>query len=128
MQARLFIRGQIVFHHERRRLRRIQNAQFARNNFHFAGGEIGIYFLPRHHAAYNCDNIFRPQFLGAPMRGGIQFLVKNNLRETGAVAQIDEEQIAEVAPLVDPAHEDDFFVCVRGAQIAAVMCALQCSE
>ena len=127
-QARLFVRGQFVLDHERRRLRRVQNAQFAGDDFDFARSEIGIRLLPLHHAPDDGDHKFRAQFLGARVRGGMLLLVENDLRQARAVAQIDENQIAEVAPLVDPAHQDDVFVGVRGAQIAAVMCALQCSE
>ena len=35
-QARLFIRGQVVFDHEGRRLRCVQDAQLAGDDFHFA--------------------------------------------------------------------------------------------
>ena len=127
-QARLFVRGQFVFDHERRRLRRVQNAQLAGDDFDFAGGEIGIRFLPLHHAPGDGDDKFRAQFLGARVRGGVLLLVEDNLRQARAVAQINKNQIAEVAPPVDPAHQDDVFVGVSGAKIAAVMCALQCSE
>ncbi len=81
-----------------------------------------------HHAPDHGDHKFRAQFLGAPMRRGVQLLVENDLRQARAVAQVDEQKIAEVAPLVDPAHQHDFLVGVRGAQISAVVCALQCSE
>ena len=59
------------------------------------------------------------------MRRGVLFLVENNLRKARAVAQVNENQIAEVAPPVDPAHQDNIFVGVRGAQVAAIMGALQ---
>jgi hypothetical protein len=58
----------------------------------------------------------------------MQLLVENNLREARTVAQIDEQEIAEIAPLVDPAHQDNVFVSVRGPQISAVVCPLQCSQ
>jgi hypothetical protein len=59
---------------------------------------------------------------------GIVLLVENNLRDSGAVPQIDENQLAQVAPPVDPSHQDDVFVNICGAKIAAVVRALQCSE
>jgi hypothetical protein len=62
------------------------------------------------------------------MRLGMEFLVEDDLREARAVAQINEEKIAEVAPLVDPSHQDHVLVGVHGAQISAVMCALKCSK
>jgi hypothetical protein len=54
--------------------------------------------------------------------------VKDNLREARAVAQVNEKEIAEIAPPVNPAHQDNIFVRVCGAQVPAVMCTLQCSE
>ena len=62
------------------------------------------------------------------MRGGVLLLVEDNLRQARAVAQVNENQIAKVAPPMDPAHQDDVFVGIGGAKIAAVVCALQCSE
>ena len=127
-QARLFARGHFVLDHEWRRLRRVQDAQLAGHDFDFAGGEIGIRLLPLHHAACDGYNEFRAQLLGAGVRGGLLLLVENNLRQARAVAQVDEDQVAEIAPPMDPAHQDDFFAGVGGAKIAAVVRALQCSE
>jgi hypothetical protein len=62
------------------------------------------------------------------MRRVVQLLIKNNLRKPRAVALINKDQIAEVAPLVHPAHEDYIFVGVRRAQIPAIIRPLQCSE
>ena len=101
-QARLFVGGQFVFDHERRRLRRVQNAQFAGDDFDFAGSQVGIRLLPLHHAPNDGDHKFRAQLFGAGVRGGVLLLVEDNLRQARAVAQIDEDQIAEVAPLDGP--------------------------
>ena len=43
------------------------------------------------------------------MNRGIALLVKNDLRHATAVAQIDEDQVAEVASPVYPAHEHGLF-------------------
>ena len=47
------------------------------------------------------------------MRGGVLLFVEYNLRQTGAVAQVDKNQIAQVSAFMDPAHQDDVFVGVR---------------
>ena len=52
----------------------IQESQ-SLNEYAFALGALA------HYAADNSDYIFRPQFFGTSMRGGIQFLIKNNLRK-----------------------------------------------
>ncbi len=58
----------------------------------------------------------------------MQFLVENNLRNSSAVAQVDENQLAEIAPAMDPAHEHDVFIGVGGAEGATIICAFQISE
>ena len=49
----------------------------------------------------------------------------DNLRDAAAVAQVEEDKIAEVAPLVHPSHEHNFGAGVRGAQLAAHMSTFQ---
>jgi hypothetical protein len=43
------------------------------------------------------------------MNGGVQFVIEHDLRHAGAVAQIDEDDLAKVAAAVDPSHEHNFF-------------------
>jgi len=47
--------------------------------------------------------------------------VKNRLGEAFAVAQVDENHGAMIAPPVDPSHQDNSLARVRGAQFAAGM-------
>ena len=91
-------------------------------------GNFRIRLLPANHAAFDRDHEFRAQLFGLRVRLGMQLLVEDNLRDSGAVAQVDEDQLAQIAPAMHPAHQDDVFVRVRGAQRAAVICALQISE
>jgi hypothetical protein len=62
------------------------------------------------------------------MRGGVLLFVEDNLRQSRAIAQINKNQVAEIAPPVNPAHQDDLFAVIASAKIAAVMRSLQCSE
>jgi hypothetical protein len=62
------------------------------------------------------------------MRGGVLLFIEHNLRQASAIAQINKNQVAKVAPPVDPAHQNDVFIRVSGAKIAAVVRSLQCSE
>jgi hypothetical protein len=52
---------------------------------------------------------------------GGDFLVEDDLRDAGAVAEVEEDEVAVVAAAVDPAHEDNVLAGVGGAQIAAEM-------
>ena len=47
------------------------------------------------------------------------FAIEDHLRHAGAVAQINKNKIAEVAPAVDPSHEHSFFPSVRRPQRSA---------
>ena len=80
----------------------------------------GFDFLAAHHAAFDGDHKFRAQLFGLGVRLGMQLVVENDLRDSGAVAQVDEDQLAQVAPPVHPAHQHDVFIRVRRAQRAAV--------
>jgi hypothetical protein len=44
--------------------------------------------------------------------GGAQFVIEHNLGDAGSVAQVDEDDLAEVTAAVDPSHENDFFAGV----------------
>ncbi len=75
----------------------IQNAQLAGHHFDFAGGQIGIRFLAALHFSAHSDDKFRAQLFGLRLRGGILFLIENDLDESCAVAQVDKNQVAEIA-------------------------------
>src|ERR1700751_3669257 len=62
------------------------------------------------------------------MRLRIQLIVEDDLRDSRAVAEVDEDQLAEIAAALNPAHQDDVFIGVRDAQRAAIICAFQISE
>ncbi len=51
-----------------------------------------------------------------------------DLGDAAAVAQIEEDEIAEIAPLVHPSHEHNFGAGVGGAQLAAHMSTFQVTE
>jgi hypothetical protein len=48
-------------------------------------------------------------------------MIEHDLRDTGAVAEIEKDEAAVVAAAVDPAHEDYLFAGVGGAELAAKM-------
>ena len=49
----------------------------------------------------------------------------HHLRDAAAVAQVEEDEIAEIAALVHPSHEHDLGTGVRGAQLATHMSTFQ---
>lgn len=43
------------------------------------------------------------------MSRGVQFAIEHDLRHAGAVAQVNEDDAAEVTTAIDPSHEHGFF-------------------
>ena len=85
-------------------------------HFHFAGGDFRIRLLPPQHAPFDRDHKFRAQLFRLGVRLGMLLLVEHDLRDSRAVAQIDKDQLAQVAPPVHPAHQHDVLVRVRAAR------------
>jgi hypothetical protein len=49
----------------------------------------------------------------------------HNLRNTGAIPQIEEDEIAEVAAAVHPSHQDNLGAGVGGTQLSAHMSSFE---
>jgi hypothetical protein len=49
------------------------------------------------------------------------FRAEHHLRDAGAVAQIDKNELAEIAAAVHPSHQDDFLARIGKAQRPAHM-------
>ena len=53
------------------------------------------------------------------MQRRIGAVVEDQLGGAGAVAEIDEDQVAEIAAAVDPAHEHHLFACIVSTKLSA---------
>ena len=62
------------------------------------------------------------------MQRRIALFVDDNLDKTGAITQIYEDQVAEIAAAVHPSHESDGFTGIAGAQRAAHLATLQTAK
>ena len=98
------------------------------DDFDFAAGEIGIRLLARDDLAFDGDDVFAADVFGFAVRFGLRLFVEDDLNDAGAIANVEEEEIAEVATARDPAHDDGVFIGVGGAEIAAVVCAGEVAE
>src|SRR5215472_466422 len=127
-QTRFLSRRGLFLNLKRRCLRVIQNVQPGREHFHFARRNFRICFQPPDNASFYGHYELRAQLFGLAMRLSGLLLVEYNLREASPVAQIDEDQLAQIAPPLHPAHEHSVFVRVRRAEIAAVLRSLQVPE
>ncbi len=127
-QARFFGGVGFVFDLKRRRFRVVEDVKLGGDDFDFAAGEIGIRFLARDDFAFDGDDVFAADVFGFAVRFGLRLFVKDDLDDAGAIANVEEEEISEVAAASDPAHHDGVFVGVGGAEIAAVVCAGEVAE
>ena len=111
---------------KRRQLGVVEDEQFRRGDFDFAGRHFGIDSVSAAQAnlAYRGDDVLRTDMLGLGVALGGQFLVEDNLRDAVAVAQVKEDEVAVVAAAIDPAHEGHDLAGVRGAELAAGVGAL----
>ena len=85
----------------------------------FAGGEVGVHraFGAGADVALDADDGFLGQMRDVVLEGGGGR--DDDLRDAVVVAQVDEEDAAEVALVMDPAREADGLAGVRGAQVVA---------
>ena len=112
-QARFFAGRHFVFDLERRRLRIVQNVQARGHHFHFARRDFRIRLLAANHLPFDRDHKLRTQLFGLFVRLGMQLFVEHNLRNAGTVAQINEDQLAQIAAAMHPAHQDHVSISIR---------------
>ena len=124
-QARRLLRVDLVLDDKRQRLGTVEDLQPCRVDLDFAGLHLGIDVAATRvdHAAH-ADDVFEAQAAGELMRHRVKAGLKHHLGDAHAVAQIDEDGLAVVAPTVDPAEENDLFAHVSSGQFAAGMGAL----
>ena len=80
------------------------------------------------HFAFDRDHVLRAHLLGAAVHSGSDVLMKYDLGDAIAVAQIDEDDASMIAPAVHPAHQDHGLAFIGGAQRSAVMRAAQVAQ
>ena len=102
--------------------------QLRGDHFHFTGRNFRIRFLPPNDFAFDSHDKFRAQLFGLGVRLGILLLVKHNLRDARAVAQVDKNDLTQIAPAMNPAHQHNVFFSVRNAQRAAIVRPFQSPE
>src|SRR5208283_1635082 len=101
----------------------VEEAQLLDDEFDLTGGDIGIdrIRVALFYSADGGDDVFVAEFFGLGVDGGIEFVAENDLRHASTVAEIDENNLAEIAAPVHPSHEDGFFACVSEAKGPAHM-------
>ena len=105
---------------ERRRAGARQQSDVGDAHLDLAGRQAGVHRLgvARHHGAGRPDDVLGAQPLGQTVRLGGAARVEDELHETGAVAQVDEDEVAVVAPARHPAGDAYLAAHVGDAQLA----------
>ena len=83
--------------------------------FDFASGQLGIWFLALYYFAFDRDYVFAADVFGFGVGFGLRFFVEDYLDYAGAVADVEEEHVAEVAAFGYPAQDHGVFAGVGGA-------------
>ena len=124
-QAQIFIRD-LGIERERKRLGPVENRQARGQDFDLARSEIGIFRAgqARRDPAFHLDDIFVFQMMRGLRDFGIFLRAKDDLGESFAIAQIDENDAAVIAPGMDPAGEFDLLADVGGAKGVAIVGAI----
>ncbi len=126
-QAQLFVGDGLFGRRKRRHPGVVQHQQLLGGDLDFAGRHLGVDHILAAQAnrAHHGHHVFRPHLfgLGVAFRG--QIFVEHDLRDPGAVTQVQEDQVAVVAAPVHPSHEDDLFAGVLRAELSTSVRALK---
>ncbi len=121
LEAHLFVGEDGVAGEEGGVLGLVEDAEFVGDEFDFAGGDIFVdgVGVAQLDGADDGDDELVAEGFGLLVDGGGVLAAEDDLGDAGAVADIDEDDGAEVAAAVDPSHEDGFLTSVGRAQSAA---------
>jgi len=97
------------------------------DEFDIAGGHVGIGETGAAVAedAGDGDDVLGTRGFGLGVCFGRHFFVEHDLRDAGAIAEVEEDEVAVVAAAVDPTHEGNGLAGVGGAEFAAGVRALE---
>ena len=122
LQAHLF--RDVLIELERKRFRPIQKIDVTREHLDLARGQvrIGRAFRARAHETRDADDEFVAQFLGLgeDLR---RIRIADDLHETLAITQIDEDHAAMIATTVDPTRHGDSATDEGFVDLTAIMSA-----
>jgi hypothetical protein len=104
----------------------IQNVQVAWNDFYVSGRKLWIFgaWHARRDSTTDLNHIFATQCMRLLCKLGVFFRAKDNLRQTFAIAQIDENDAAVIARDVHPTGKRDLPADVGFAKRTAIVRAV----
>ena len=110
----------VLVHIEGRRLRLIEDRDRVRDDLDLSGRELRVLRAlgPRSHGPAHLEHPLAARIAEGRMRGSIVLRVRHDLRDPVAVAEVDEDDLAELAPAVHPAAERHLVPRVGRAELA----------
>ena len=109
----------IVLDCEWRSERRTQHIKLRSNDFDVTGRHLGVLTLPLTDLTLHLDAIFTSKTIGGITECLICRFVENQLRDTIAVAQIDEGHASHLTRALHPSGKDDLLATVGEPQLPA---------
>ena len=126
LQAQLFGRLCLIVDGKRRRFRAIEDLDARSDHLDVTRGQLRILlrFGALFHFAVDAHDEFAAQFFRSiDDISRHEFLVSNDLHDTGPITKIDEDELTEVALLLHPAVESDLLPDVffaKGSGVDAI--------
>ena len=119
-QADHLVHLAVLVDRERRRQRLREVLGVGDRELDLAGGQVRVDVarLALDDLAGGGEDVLGPQPLGQRVRVGRRLGVEDELDDAGAVAQVDEDQPAVVAPAVDPAGHAHALADAGGVELA----------
>ena len=129
LEAHFFVGDCLFGRRKRGQLRVVQDQQVRRGDFDFAGDHFRVDRIraAQPNLADRRDDVFRAHVLGFGMAFGRKVLIQHNLRNAVAIAQVEEDEVAVIAPAIHPTHQRDGLAGVGRAQLAARVSPLSCA-
>ena len=127
LEADVLVRRRLVLDRERRRARLGQDADLARQHLDLAGRDLGVDRVlgALRDLADHGQHVLAADVVGGGVRRGRDLGARHHLADALAVAEVDEDHAAQVAPRGRPSHDHHRLADVVDAQRAAVVRPLQ---
>ena len=122
--AQIIASIRIVFNRKRRRLSGIQHYQLCYLNLNITRRQLSILRIPFAYDARSLNHIFAAKFIGDIKHFFVYALVKSELRDAVAVAEVHKRHATHLANALYPTRKGDFFVLIGESQFAACDCTI----
>ena len=113
----------LVFNHERRRLRLIEDFNRVSQHLDRASREVRIRgaLRPRRHDPAHRHDILAAKCMGVLMRHRVSLRIEDDLRDPEPIPKVDKKKAAVIAPALHPSHQMDALADLRAPKLATRM-------